>query len=163
MARGRTLSQFQEEFPDEASCAAFLSERRWSSGFVCPGCGAQRSAALKSRAYTYECLDCGRQTSVISGTVMHRSKLPLITWNLSKVIFALGKFAFTQIELFLVGVELRIATRPTGKRRSLAPLGKAQCLASPRTTRFANPPNHETHRLCIPPTQNSDEPFFGSL
>src|ERR1700675_2303022 len=24
MARGRTLSQFQEEFPDEASCAAFF-------------------------------------------------------------------------------------------------------------------------------------------
>ena len=80
MAKGRTLSQFQEEFPDEASCAAFLSERRWSSGFVCPGCGAQPSAALKSRAYTYECLDCGRQTSVISGTVMHRSKLPLTAW-----------------------------------------------------------------------------------
>src|SRR6202167_4092722 len=51
----------------------------------------------------------------------------------------------------------RIATRSTG-RTGLAPLGKAQCLASPRTTRFANPSNHETHRLCIPPTQNSDEP-----
>ena len=80
MARGRTLSQFQEEFSDEASCAAFLLGRRWPNGFVCPGCGAQRSAALKSRAYTYECLDCGRQTSVISGTVMHRSKLPLTAW-----------------------------------------------------------------------------------
>jgi predicted RNA-binding Zn-ribbon protein involved in translation (DUF1610 family) len=80
MARGRTLSQFQEEFPGEASCAAFLLERRWPNGFVCPGCGAQRSAALKSRAYTYECLDCGRQTSVISGTMMHRSKLPLTAW-----------------------------------------------------------------------------------
>ena len=31
MARGRTLSQFQEEFPDEASCAVFLLERRWST------------------------------------------------------------------------------------------------------------------------------------
>src|ERR1700690_1075725 len=80
MARGRTLSQFQEEFPGEGSCAAFLLERRWPNGFVCPGCGAQRSAALKSRAYTYECLDCGRQTSVISGAVMHRSKLPLTAW-----------------------------------------------------------------------------------
>lgn len=80
MARGRTLSQFQEEFPDEAGCAAFLLARRWPSGFVCPGCGGQRSAALKSRAYTYECLGCGRQTSVTSGTVMHRSKLPLTTW-----------------------------------------------------------------------------------
>jgi predicted RNA-binding Zn-ribbon protein involved in translation (DUF1610 family) len=44
MAKGRSLSQFQETFPDEASCAAFLLERRWSKGFVCPGCGEQRAA-----------------------------------------------------------------------------------------------------------------------
>ena len=80
MAKGRSLSQFQETFPDEGSCAAFLSDRRWPEGFVCPGCGEQRAAALKSRAYTYECLDCGRQTSATAGTVMHRSKLPLTTW-----------------------------------------------------------------------------------
>ena len=80
MAKGRSLSQFQETFPDETSCAAFLLGRRWSKGFVCPGCGEQRAAALKSRAYTYECLDCGRQTSATAGTVMHRSKLPLTTW-----------------------------------------------------------------------------------
>src|SRR5271157_1240939 len=80
MAKGRSLSQFQEAFPDEASCGAFLSERRWPEGFVCPGCGEQRAAALKSRAYAYECLDCGRQTSATAGTVMHRSKLPLTTW-----------------------------------------------------------------------------------
>src|SRR5260370_39230178 len=80
MAKGRSLSQFQEMFPDEASCAAFLLKRRWSGGFVCPRCGGQRMAALKSRAHTYECLDCGRQTSATAGTVMHRSKLPLTTW-----------------------------------------------------------------------------------
>src|ERR1700689_3911371 len=80
MAKGRSLSQFQETFPDETSCAAFLLKRRWSKGFVCPGCGEQRSAALKSRAYTYECLDCGRQTSATAGTGMHRSKLPLTMW-----------------------------------------------------------------------------------
>ena len=80
MAKGRSLSQFQETFPDDASCAAFLLERRWSNGFVCPGCSEPRAAALKSRAYTYECLDCGRQTSATAGTVMHRSKLPLTTW-----------------------------------------------------------------------------------
>ena len=80
MAKGRSLSQFQEMFPDEASCAAFLLKRRWSGGFVCPRCGGQRMAALKSRAHTCECLDCGRQTSATAGTVMHRSKLPLTTW-----------------------------------------------------------------------------------
>ncbi len=52
MARARSLTEFQSAFPDEASCAAFLFERRWPDGFVCPACGAARAAALKSRAYT---------------------------------------------------------------------------------------------------------------
>jgi transposase-like protein len=80
MARARSLTEFQEAFPDEAGCAAFLFERRWQGGFVCPRCGGDRVAALKSRAHTYECLDCGRQTSITAGSVMHRSKLPLTVW-----------------------------------------------------------------------------------
>jgi transposase-like protein len=80
MARARSLTEFQEAFPDEAGCAAFLFERRWQGGFVYPRCGGERVAALKSRAHTYECLDCGRQTSITAGSVMHRSKLPLTVW-----------------------------------------------------------------------------------
>jgi predicted RNA-binding Zn-ribbon protein involved in translation (DUF1610 family) len=80
MARARSLTQFQETFPDEASCAAFLFDRRWPDGFVCPVCGNGRAAVLKSRAYTYECSGCGRQTSITAGTAMHRTKLPLTVW-----------------------------------------------------------------------------------
>ena len=61
MARAPSLSEFQTSLPDESSCAAFLFERRWPQGFVCPACGEGRAAFLKSRAHTYECLDCGRQ------------------------------------------------------------------------------------------------------
>ena len=32
MAKGLSLSQFQDTFSDEARCAAFLLERRWSKG-----------------------------------------------------------------------------------------------------------------------------------
>jgi len=80
MAKGRSLSEFQEAFPDEACCAAFLVRRRWPNGFVCPACAGRRAAALKSRAYTYECANCGRQTSITAGTAMHRTRLPLTTW-----------------------------------------------------------------------------------
>ena len=80
MARARSLTEFQSAFRDEASCAAFLFERRWPDGFVCPACGAARAAALKSRAYTYECYGCGRQTSITAGTAMHRTRLPLTAW-----------------------------------------------------------------------------------
>lgn len=80
MARARSLNEFRTSFPDETSCATFLFERRWPEGFVCPACGGGRAALLKSRAHTYECLGCGRQTSVTAGTVMHRSKLSLTIW-----------------------------------------------------------------------------------
>lgn len=80
MARSHSLLEFQQRFPDEARCAQFLFDRRWPEGFVCPGCGGRRSCLLRSRAYTYECAACGKQTSVTAGTMMHRTKLPLTTW-----------------------------------------------------------------------------------
>jgi transposase-like protein len=80
MGRARSLSQFQREFPNEESCAAFLAARRWPDGFVCPGCGSKRGWSLASRARLYECTDCRRQTSITAGTVLHRSKLPLQVW-----------------------------------------------------------------------------------
>lgn len=80
MVGSQSLLEFQQRFPDEARCAQFLFDRRWPDGFVCPGCGGTRSHLLKSRAYTYECVACGKQTSVTAGTIMHRTKLPLTAW-----------------------------------------------------------------------------------
>jgi transposase-like protein/DNA-directed RNA polymerase subunit RPC12/RpoP len=80
MGRARSLSHFQKDFPDEESCAAYLTARRWPDGFACPACGGKRFGLLTSRVYIYECLDCGRQTSITSGTVLHRSKLPMQMW-----------------------------------------------------------------------------------
>jgi hypothetical protein len=56
MARARSLAEFQQAFPDEARCAAFLFERRWPNGFVCPACGGRRAVALKCLAHTYRLL-----------------------------------------------------------------------------------------------------------
>ncbi len=80
MVGSQSLLEFQQRFPDEARCAQFLFNRRWPDGFICPGCDGTRSHLLKSRAYTYECVACGKQTSVTAGTIMHRTKLPLTAW-----------------------------------------------------------------------------------
>ena len=48
MARGRSLAEFQQEFPNDESCAAFLIERRWPDGFVCPGCGERRPSIAEN-------------------------------------------------------------------------------------------------------------------
>ena len=76
----RSLIEFQQRFGDEAACAQYLAAARWPDGFVCPGCGGRKAWRLQTKAWTYECADCGRQTSVTAGTIMHHSKLPLTLW-----------------------------------------------------------------------------------
>ena len=121
MARPRSLSQFQKTFPDEASCAAFLFERRWAKGFVCPACGNVRAALLKSRAHTYECLECGRQTSITAGTAMHRSKLPLAVWFWAAHLMATHSNGMSALQLAAqLGLTYKTAWLLTQKlRRSM--------------------------------------------
>ena len=76
----RSLIEFQSRFAMESACAQYLFAQRWPQGFVCPGCGGGRAWLLQTKAFTYECADCGRQTSVTAGTIMHASKLPLTIW-----------------------------------------------------------------------------------
>ena len=80
MAKQLSLLDFQSWFPDEESCVRLLLDRRWPNGFVCPKCSARNAVRLTSRAYTFACRDCGRQTSATAGTIMHRTKLPLRAW-----------------------------------------------------------------------------------
>lgn len=78
--RPMSRAEFARRFPDEAACARYLAERRWPNAFVCPACGGVKGWELSTKRFTWECADCGRQTSVTAGTVMHRSKLPLTVW-----------------------------------------------------------------------------------
>lgn len=76
----RSILAFQRQFPDSESCAAWLSAARWPDGFRCPGCGHDHGWKLETKAWTYECSRCSRQTSLTAGTVMHGSKLSLMVW-----------------------------------------------------------------------------------
>ena len=66
----RSLIEFHQRFGDEAACAQYLVAARWPDGFVCPGCGGGKAWRLETKAWTYECADCGRQTSVTAGTII---------------------------------------------------------------------------------------------
>jgi hypothetical protein len=76
----RSVLEFQRQFPDEAACAAWLAAARWPDSFRCPVCGHDHAWELDTKAWTYECAKCRRQTSITAGTVMHGSKLPLTVW-----------------------------------------------------------------------------------
>lgn len=75
----RTVFEFQQWFPDEDACVKFLIQSRWPDGFACPRCGHGQYYWLQPRRLL-QCKQCGYQASPTAGTVMHRSKMPLMAW-----------------------------------------------------------------------------------
>ena len=76
----RSLIAFQRQFPNDDACSAYLVSMRWPEGFRCPNCEHDQAWRLQTKAWTFECRRCHRQTSARAGTLMHGSKLPLQVW-----------------------------------------------------------------------------------
>ena len=73
------ILDFSVRFDTEEACFEYLRTIRWLDGFICPACSHRGGWWLK--AYSrFECQACHRQLSPLSGTVMHRSHLPLRLW-----------------------------------------------------------------------------------
>jgi transposase-like protein len=76
---GLLLEHFPEDCTTEAECEDYLFRLRWSESFHCPRCDHESYYKVKTRKL-YECRECRTQVSLTAGTVMHNSKLSLITW-----------------------------------------------------------------------------------
>ena len=74
-----SLSQFLDWFHSDADCARYLARLRWGDGFSCPKCGPGSTGWLTKRNL-YVCSACGKQTSVIAGTIFEKTRLPLLLW-----------------------------------------------------------------------------------
>lgn len=97
--RPPSLQQFMADFPDDDACADWLAHRRWSDGFVCPVCSTKRGWKLETKPWTWECAECGRQTSVTAGTIMHRTHLPLRTWFIAAHLVATHSNGISALQL----------------------------------------------------------------
>jgi transposase-like protein len=63
----------------EDRCRRYLAELRWPDGVCCPQCGARPPTEIPARRRFY-CRRCRHFFSVTSGTVFHRSHLPIWKW-----------------------------------------------------------------------------------
>ena len=73
-----TFDEFNKQFQTEEQCRKYLYQLRWPEGFVCPKCG-NRKVWTKGDTL-FECAECGRQTSVIAGTIFQDTRKPLRNW-----------------------------------------------------------------------------------
>jgi ISXO2-like transposase domain/Transposase zinc-ribbon domain len=104
--RPRTLLEFQRDFPDDEACLTYLAARRWPDGFACPRCAGTRASLITTRR-VWQCSACRLQTSLTAGTVMHGTRLPLITWFWAMYLAA----------TFNTGISARQLRRQLGIRR----------------------------------------------
>ncbi len=76
-----TLLQFQRKFASEEACFEHLYKLRWPEGFRCPRCNHDKAYFIKKRKL-YQCAnpECNYQASVTAGTIMHKTRVPLVTW-----------------------------------------------------------------------------------
>jgi hypothetical protein len=74
-----SLVEFQMKFMNDEDCAKHLMEQRWGNDFVCQKCGNNKFWYIAQRRL-YECSKCNTQTSVTSGTIFHKTRVPLLKW-----------------------------------------------------------------------------------
>lgn len=76
-----TLPQFISRFSNEEACLQAIFDAKWPRGFICPKCEHNDYYRLHSRR-SVECACCGTQTSITSGTMFERTRIPLFNWFL---------------------------------------------------------------------------------
>lgn len=101
-----TMTEFFDKFGTEEACRAYLYEKRWANGFICPKCGvADKPFNITSRN-VFQCRHCNHQTSVTAGTIMDKSRTPLRKWFLAIYLMSSDKRGCSALRL---KKELKIA------------------------------------------------------
>ena len=92
------LPSFLERFGSDTQCRAYLSQARWPEGFRCAGCGHGQAWAHKARLI-YECAACGKQHSLLAGTIFEQTKTGLARWFLAIYLVTSSKGGISAMEL----------------------------------------------------------------
>jgi transposase-like protein len=92
------LPSFLERFGTNAQCRDYLFQARWPGGFCCTACGHDRAWAHKVRLI-YECAACGRQHSLLAGTIFEQTKTGLAKWFLAIFLVTSSKGGISAMEL----------------------------------------------------------------
>ena len=75
----KTAPAFEARFKTEEDCRAYWIEARWGGKPACARCASTRVWTIRNGT-TFECAECGHQTSLTSGTVLEKTRKPLKMW-----------------------------------------------------------------------------------
>jgi transposase-like protein len=110
MAKAKSMSimEFEKLLGTKEKCEAYLMQKRWKDGFICPQCQHTDYYYLQKRKL-FECKNCQTQTSITAGTLLHKTKLSLKTWFWAMFLVAHDKRGRSALSLSVV-LELNYRT-----------------------------------------------------
>ena len=94
----RDLPTFLERFGTNEACRAYLLRARWPDGFRCSGCGHDQAYSHWKRLIE-ECTACGKQHSILAGTIFEQTKTGLARWFLAIYLVTSSKGGISAMEL----------------------------------------------------------------
>jgi transposase-like protein len=94
----RDLPTFLERFGTDEACRAYLVRARWPERFHCSGCGHHQAYSHRKRLIE-ECAACGRQHSILAGTIFEQTKTGLARWFLAIYLVTSSKGGISAMEL----------------------------------------------------------------
>ncbi|MCE3247370.1 MAG: tnpA 3 [Geminicoccaceae bacterium] len=92
------LPTFLKRFGSDARCRAYLVRARWPAGFRCERCGHDQAYSHKKRLIE-ECRTCGKQHSILAGTIFEQTKSGLAQWFLAIYLVTSSKGGISAMEL----------------------------------------------------------------
>lgn len=97
---GLSMAEFMDRYGSDERCEAALITARWPSGFACPECGGGQCSSFRRAGRLYfQCSACRHQCSIISGTMLEATKVPLSRWFLAMHLLTQSKNNVAALEL----------------------------------------------------------------
>src|SRR5918912_450301 len=90
--------EFNARFGTDEQCREYLFQARWPGGFRCDGCGHGDAYRLRTRL-VHECTACGKQHSLLAGTLFEQTKTGLARWFLAIHLVTSSKGGIAAAEL----------------------------------------------------------------
>lgn len=94
----KDLRSFLARFGTDEQCRAYLVQARWPDGFRCGGCGHGGAYSHRKRLIE-ECRACGKQHSILAGTIFEQTKTGLAKWFLAIYLVTASKGGISAMEL----------------------------------------------------------------
>lgn len=87
-----------EKYGTQAKCVAYLEQKRWGDTPICPYCESEKTTNRKD-VLRHKCQGCNRSFSVLVGTIMEATKLPLPKWFAAMCLILNAKKGISSLQL----------------------------------------------------------------